>query len=71
MLISNRQGGEVPRILRRNCRFHACTPRYAICAGPDGCPHEGERLMLAVQQAQDRWIGAKRLEYGSHLSIVT
>lgn len=34
-------------------------PGCAICGREDvnDCPHERERLQLALQQAEDRWMG--------------
>jgi hypothetical protein len=37
----------------------------AICGAPPSipeCPHEGERLELALNQAFDRWIEKQRLK---------
>lgn len=38
-------------------------PRCAICNAPPfpECHHEGERLELALHQAQDRWAGVQRI----------
>ncbi|KAM0697744.1 hypothetical protein Q7P36_002598 [Cladosporium allicinum] len=38
-------------------------PSCAICGRAElvNCPHEGERLQLALQQAQDRWSGVLRI----------
>ncbi|KAM0718799.1 hypothetical protein Q7P37_005870 [Cladosporium fusiforme] len=38
-------------------------PRCAICGAPPfpECPHEGERLQLALQQAQERWAGVETI----------
>ena len=38
-------------------------PSCAICGAPPypECPHEGESLQRALQQAQDRWMGVQRI----------
>jgi hypothetical protein len=38
-------------------------PSCAICGAPPypECPHEGESLQRALQQAQDRWLGVQRI----------
>lgn len=38
-------------------------PKCAICGAPPypECPHEGESLQRALQQAQDRWLGVQRI----------
>lgn len=38
-------------------------PSCAICGRPPypECPHEGESLQRALQQAQDRWTGVQRI----------
>jgi len=38
-------------------------PSCAICGAPPypECPHEGESLQRALQQAQDRWTGVQRI----------
>lgn len=50
-------GGSLPRL----------DPRCAICGAPPfpECPHEGDRLQLALQQAQERWAGVERIRYVS------
>lgn len=38
----------------------------AICGAPPNpeCPHEGQRLELALEQAMQRWEGLQRIRYG-------
>lgn len=38
----------------------------AICGAPPSypeCPHEGERLELALDQAMNRWVELKNIRY--------
>jgi hypothetical protein len=37
----------------------------AICGAPPypECPHEGQRLELAMNQAQQRWAGTQAIRY--------
>lgn len=46
----------VPAQIEANC---------AICGGPPfpECPHERQRLVLALSQAMDRWSGVQRIRY--------
>jgi hypothetical protein len=48
-------------------------PSCAICGRHDviDCPHEGERLELALQQAQDRWAGVLRIRYVHYASKIS
>lgn len=46
----------VPAEIEANC---------AICGAPPfpECPHEGQRLELALSQAMERWLGMQRIRY--------